>query len=61
MQIIFKKIELSNFMSFDTEVFDFNACTGMNLVQGQNNDIPNSKNGVGKSQLYLSLLYALFG
>ena len=48
-------------MSFDTEVFDFNTCTGMNLVQGQNNDIPNSKNGVGKSQLYLSLLYALFG
>jgi chromosome segregation ATPase len=49
MQITFKRIELSNFMSFESESFDFNGCTGMNLVQGQNNDIPNSKNGVGKS------------
>jgi DNA repair exonuclease SbcCD ATPase subunit len=48
-------------MSFESESFDFDSCVGMNLVQGKNNDIPNSKNGVGKSQLYLSLLYALFG
>lgn len=61
MKIEFKTIELFNFMSFDNEVFDFEQCSGMNLVQGKNNDIPNSKNGVGKSQLYLSLLYALFG
>lgn len=61
MQIIFKRIELHNFMSFESESFDFDSCVGMNLVQGKNNDIPNSKNGVGKSQLYLSLLYALFG
>lgn len=61
MQITFKTIELNNFMSFDSESFDFSSCTGMNLVHGKNNDIPNSKNGVGKSQLYLSILYALFG
>ena len=49
MRIDFKRIELHNFMSFAEESFDFTACKGMNLVQGKNNDIPGSKNGVGKS------------
>lgn len=52
---------MSNFMSFAEEAFDFSMCNGMNLVQGKNNDIPGSKNGTGKSQLFSSLLYALFG
>ena len=61
MRIDFKRIELHNFMSFAEESFDFTACKGMNLVQGKNNDIPGSKNGVGKSQLWFSIAYALFG
>lgn len=61
MNIDFLKIELKNFMSFEHESFDFNAFPGMTLVQGKNNDIPGSKNGSGKSQLWNSLLYALFG
>lgn len=39
---------MHNFMSFAEEAFDFSLCTGMNLVQGKNNDIPGSKNGSGK-------------
>lgn len=49
MRIKFKRIELHNFMSFAEESFDFTSCKGMNLVQGKNNDVPGSKNGVGKS------------
>ena len=61
MKIEFKKIELKNFMSFKHEVFDFSSCKGLNLVQGINNDIPNAKNGCGKSQLFSALLYVVFG
>ena len=61
MDIKFKRIEMHNFMSFADEAFDFGSCIGMNLVQGKNNDIPGSKNGSGKSNLYSSLLYVLFG
>ena len=61
MRIDFKRIEMQNFMSFAEEAFDFESCKGMNLVQGKNNDIPGSKNGAGKSNLFLALLYTLFG
>ena len=61
MRLEFKRIEIQNFMSFAEEAIDFEACTGMNLIQGKNNDIPGAKNGCGKSQLMSSLLYVLFG
>lgn len=61
MDIVFKKIEMHNFMAFKDEAVNFTELKGMNLVQGKNNDIPSSKNGVGKSNLGMSLLYALFG
>lgn len=61
MRINFKKIQLKNFMSFSKQSFDISACSGMNLVQGKNNDIPGSKNGSGKSSLFAALLYVLFG
>lgn len=61
MKIEFKRIELRNFMSYAEESFDFTACHGMNLIQGKNNDVPGSKNGAGKSQLWAAIAYALFG
>ena len=61
MRIDFKRIEIQNFMSFAEDAFDFESCKGMNLVQGKNNDIPGSKNGAGKSNLWAALLYVLFG
>lgn len=60
MRICFERVELHNFMSFAEESFDFTACTGMNLVQGKNNDVSGS-NGCGKSTMFASLAYALFG
>ena len=61
MNIEFGRIEIRNFMSYAEEAFDFTQFPGLNLVQGKNNDIPNSKNGVGKTQLFSSLIYVLFG
>jgi len=61
MRIAFKRIEISNFMSFESEVFEFGALDGMTLVQGVNHDVVGQKNGSGKSTLFLSLAYALFG
>lgn len=61
MRIDFKKIELHNFMSFSDETFEFDKQNGLNLICGKNNDIPGSKNGVGKSQLFESLCFSLYG
>lgn len=49
MKLQFKRVEISHFMAFDSEVFDFEAQNGMNLVCGKNFDIPSSKNGCAKS------------
>lgn len=49
MKIAFKKLQMHNFMSFADETIDFSRYSGMNLIQGKNNDIPNARNGVGKT------------
>lgn len=61
MKLNFKKIKIHNFLSFKEEEFDFSALKGMTLVCGKNNDIPGSKNGVGKSTVFSALAYVLFG
>lgn len=48
-------------MSFKHQMFDFSCHTGLSLIQGKNNDVPGQRNGTGKSQMWLSLLYVLFG
>ena len=48
-------------MAFEDEVFDFSKNYGMTLIQGKNNDIPNEVNGSGKSTIFQSLTYVLFG
>lgn len=61
MRIEFKKVEIHNFMSFADETFDFDVHKGLNLICGKNNDIPGARNGVGKSQLFESLCFSLYG
>lgn len=61
MKIIFKNIQIHSFMAFEDEVFDFSKNYGMTLIQGKNNDIPNEVNGSGKSTIFQSLTYVLFG
>ena len=59
MRIDIKRIEIHNFMSFGDEVFDFDKQHGMSLVTGKNFDIPNGKNGAGKSTMLKVLCGAL--
>jgi len=61
MKLEFGRIEIRNFLSFKDEIFDFSNHHGMNLICGRNNDLPSSKNGVGKSALMQTILFALFG
>ena len=61
MRLDFKKIEIHSFMSFEDEVFEFDTRKGMVLVRGKNNDLPDEVNGSGKSNLFNSLTYVLFG
>lgn len=61
MRINFKRIEIHNFMAYADEVFDFDKHIGLNLICGKNNDVPGSKNGCAKSQLFGALCYSLYG
>ena len=54
MRLNFNKVEIHNFMCFEDEVFEFDKMHGLTLVCGKNNDIPGSRNGVGKSQGFFS-------
>ena len=60
-KVIFKELRAQNFKSFETLNFDFNSHHGLNYIFGVNNDIPGTNNGVGKSNIFDSLLFALFG
>lgn len=61
MRINFKKIEIHNFLSFTDDTFNFEDHHGMTMICGQNNDIPGSKNGAGKSAIWSALIFCLFG
>lgn len=61
MRLTIQRMEISNFLSFAEEQFDFTAHKGLNLVCGKNNDIPTSKNGTGKSSLFAALCFSLYG
>lgn len=61
MQITFRKVEIHNFMSFGDEVFDIEKYDGLNIVRGINADKQGESNGVGKSTLFNSIVYGLYG
>ena len=61
MKLIFGKMTMHNFMVFEDESFDFSKNSGMIMIRGKNNDLPDENNGAGKSTIGYALLYALFG
>jgi DNA repair exonuclease SbcCD ATPase subunit len=61
MKLVFRKLEIHNFMSFADETICFDDFSGMTRITGQNFDLPNQKNGAGKSSISNSIVYALFG
>ena len=62
MKIIFKKLIINNFMSFEHAELDLNR-VGYFIVRGKNNNIKDSalSNGSGKSTLFEALCWVLTG
>lgn len=58
--ITFKNIRIKNFMSFGNEEFSLDFKTGLNLITGYNKDVPDLKNGIGKSTICDSVVFAIF-
>ena len=63
MNVKFKQLEIQNFKSVgELVVVDFEHLTGLNYIFGTNNDYPSSRNGCGKSAIFLdALVFALYG
>jgi len=61
LKLVFRKLEIHNFMSFADETINFDDFPGMTRITGRNFDLPNQKNGAGKSSISNSLVYALYG
>lgn len=59
----FGKISIHNFKSVGEEIsFDYRDYNGMTFIKGENVDVPNLSNGVGKSVVFVdALLMVLFG
>lgn len=63
MNIEFEKIEMQNFKSVGELIeINYQDLKGLNFIYGKNLDVPNARNGSGKSSLIVdSLSFALFG
>lgn len=63
MKLEFIKIEIQNFKSVGELVeINYEDLKGLNFIFGKNMDVPNAKNGSGKSSLFIdALVFALFG
>lgn len=62
MNIVFKKLHIERFMSFDYADIDFDE-TGFTLISGENNNLNDSakSNGSGKSSIWEALVWCLTG
>lgn len=58
--MIFKKLEINNFLSYHHESFNDFGDHGLILIEGKNLDDGGS-NGAGKSGIFDSILWAIFG
>lgn len=60
-RITFGKMRAENLLCFKHVEIDFRDFSKLNLITGINNDIPNTRNGSGKSSLPNLLVFALYG
>jgi len=60
-RIIFSSLHIKYFLCYEEIEFDFLKHSGLNLITGINNDIPEVKNGSGKSSFLAALYYAIYG
>jgi exonuclease SbcC len=56
----FKKLKLTNFLSVGANPLELQFQEGLNLITGYNKDVPEEKNGIGKSSICDGLFFALF-
>lgn len=56
----FKKLKLTNFLSVGANPLELDFQEGLNLITGYNKDVPEEKNGIGKSSICDGLFFALF-
>jgi DNA repair exonuclease SbcCD ATPase subunit len=60
-RITIETIKIKNFFSFKEAFFDFRKYSGTWLVLGHNHDIPDLKNGAGKTAFFSAILFGLYG
>jgi DNA repair exonuclease SbcCD ATPase subunit len=60
-KIKYKNIKIQNFLSVGNDVIHIDFQKGLNQIDGINSDIPDRKNGVGKTVIANAHFFALFG
>ena len=60
-RVIFKSIEIQNFLSAGTEPIKVDFKTGFHVITGLNKDKEDRRNGVGKSTIADSINFAIYG
>lgn len=60
-KIKYKKLKISNFLSVGNDTIEIDLQKGLNQIDGINSDIPDRKNGVGKTVIPNGFFFALFG
>lgn len=57
----FESISIKNFLSIGNEPVVINFKTGVNCITGENKDVPDTKNAVGKSTIASAFNFVIFG
>jgi len=60
-KIIYKTLKISHFLSVGGDEIEIEFQKGLNQIDGINSDIPDRKNGVGKTVIANAHFFALFG
>jgi DNA repair exonuclease SbcCD ATPase subunit len=60
-KIIYTNLKIQNFLSVGNDVIEIDFQKGLNQIDGKNSDIPDRKNGVGKTVIANAHFFALFG
>jgi DNA repair exonuclease SbcCD ATPase subunit len=59
--VLFKSIEIQNFLSIGKNPLKINFTEGINIITGENLDNIGSKNGIGKSSILNAIFWVIFG
>lgn len=60
-KITFNKISIKNFLSIGETPVKIDFKTGVNFITGENRDVPETKNAIGKTTITQAFNFAIFG